>query len=64
VLVFGQSKEKICPVLAGVQLNGHELTVAADDKLPAIEGERIPAGQIGLAPASLVVADAGNRGCQ
>jgi heparanase 1 len=52
---------------ARVQLNGHELTLAANDELPVIEGERIPAGQIGLAPASitfLAVADAGNKHCQ
>ena len=50
-----------------VELNGHELTLAANDELPVIEGERIPAGQIGLAPASitfLAVADAGNKHCQ
>jgi heparanase len=50
-----------------VQLNGHELILAANDELPAIEGEPIPAGRIGLAPESitfLAVADAGNRYCQ
>jgi heparanase len=52
---------------ARVQLNGHELSLAANDELPAIEGERIPAGQIGLAPASitfLAVPDAANKQCQ
>jgi hypothetical protein len=52
---------------ARVQLNGHELTLAANDELPAIDGERLPAGQINLVPASitfLAIADAGNKQCQ
>ena len=52
---------------ARVRLNGHDLTLAANDELPAIEGEPIPAGRIRLAPTSitfLAVADAGNKHCQ
>lgn len=52
---------------ARVRLNGHELTLAANGEFPSLEGERIPAGQIGLAPASitfLAMASAGNRHCR
>jgi heparanase len=52
---------------ARVQVNGHEVTLAASGELPVIEGERIPAGHIGLAPASitfLAMASAGNKHCR
>jgi heparanase len=52
---------------ARIQLNGRDLALAANDELPAIEGEHIPAGQIDLAPTSitfLAVADSGNKHCE
>ncbi|MGH7090141.1 MAG: hypothetical protein ACREFQ_14695, partial [Stellaceae bacterium] len=50
-----------------VRLNGHELALTADGRLPAIRGQHAPAGRIDLAPASitfLTVADAGNDNCR
>jgi heparanase len=51
---------------ACVQLNGHPLKLGAADALPTLEGQRIPAGQEKLAPASitfLAIAEAGNPSC-
>lgn len=50
-----------------VALNGTGLAVAADGVLPVIKGQPVPAGPIGLAPASitfLVVADTRNGYCR
>jgi heparanase 1 len=50
-----------------VQLNGRELALGPGDRLPAIQGERVPAGRIELAPTSitfLAVPGAGNAACK
>lgn len=57
------------PELEGhrVDLNGHPLLLGNDDKLPSLEGRRIPAGRVELVPASvtfLAIAQAGNRSCR
>lgn len=52
---------------ASVQLNGKQLHVSSDGSLPAIAGERVPAGKVELAPASatfLTIPSAGNPGCR
>ncbi|MGH7097360.1 MAG: hypothetical protein ACREE4_06830 [Stellaceae bacterium] len=57
------------PELEGhrVELNGHQLLLGNDDKLPGLEGRRAPSGRVELAPASitfLAIAQAGNRSCR
>lgn len=50
-----------------VRLNGQDLRLGANDELPALRGERVPAGAVELAPASitfLAVANAGNAACR
>ena len=50
-----------------VELNGTELAVAANDALPQLEGARVPAGNVAVAPLSvtfLAVAEAGNANCR
>jgi hypothetical protein len=47
-----------------VRLNGRELKSQDNDELPRLEGARIPAGNIELAPTSitfLAIADANDR---
>jgi heparanase len=49
-----------------VRLNGRELKLAADDELPALEGEPVATSRIDLAPTSvtfLAIADAANPDC-
>lgn len=36
-----------------VQLNGRELALGAGDAIPALEGARVPAGRVALAPVSI-----------
>jgi heparanase len=50
-----------------VRLNGRELKLAADDELPALEGEPIATSRIDLAPTSITflsIADATNPACR
>ena len=50
-----------------VRLNGRELKLAADDELPALEGEPVAASRIDLAPTSITflsIADAANPACR
>ena len=50
-----------------VRLNGRELRLSSDDKLPDLRGKRVRAGRIDLKPASirfLAVSDAGNSACE
>lgn len=50
-----------------VHLNGQELKLQANDELPALLGERVPAGAIELAPASITflsLAEVDNRNCR
>jgi heparanase len=50
-----------------VQLNGRDLALGAGDALPALRADRVRAGRVDLAPASitfLAVADAGNPACR
>lgn len=50
-----------------VQLNGQELRLAAHDEFPALKGERVQAGALDLAPASitfLAITEAGNTSCR
>lgn len=50
-----------------VQLNGHELTLGADDALPDLRGSQLPAGRVELTPVSitfLAIADAHNGNCR
>jgi heparanase len=50
-----------------IQLNGQDLKLRGNDDLPDLSGERIPAGAVELAPASitfLVMAGAGNGNCR
>jgi len=50
-----------------VELNGHALSLQANDQLPPLQGERIPAGRVTLAPASITFlrfADAANPSCR
>jgi hypothetical protein len=50
-----------------VLLNGRELAVGTGNRLPALQPERVPAGRIELAPASisfLAVPGAGNAACK
>ena len=52
---------------AGVRLNGRELRLGADDALPDLAGEAVPAGNVELAPASITflgVGRAGNGACR
>jgi len=48
-------------------MNGRELTLGADDALPALDGEAVAPGRLDLAPTSitfLAIADAGNPACR
>jgi heparanase len=50
-----------------VELNGRELRLSAGDALPALQGVRVPAGRVALAPASitfLAIQEAGNGACR
>jgi heparanase len=50
-----------------IQLNGQDLKLGGNDELPGLSGERIPAGIVELAPASisfLTMAAAGNESCR
>lgn len=50
-----------------VELNGRELGLTADNKLPELQGVRVPAGPIELQPATvtfLTVANAANESCR
>jgi hypothetical protein len=50
-----------------VWLNGHELKLGANDKVPSLQGVRIARGRVDLAPMSitfLAITRAGNRGCE
>jgi len=50
-----------------VELNGKVLELQANEELPALQGEHVPAGYVELLPASitfLAVAEAGNSDCQ
>ena len=50
-----------------VQLNGEVLSLQANDDLPTLQGRRIAAGRVALAPASLTflrLADAANASCR
>ncbi|MBO0361156.1 hypothetical protein J0X19_24575 [Hymenobacter sp. BT186] len=50
-----------------VQLNGRELKLGANDALPALTGEAVPAGPVQFAPTTitfLTIADAGNQNSQ
>src|SRR3954453_13311251 len=50
-----------------VQLNERELRLAANDELPALQGERVRAGAVELAPGSITflsMADVYNEGCR
>jgi len=50
-----------------VQLNGRDLLLGPGDRLPALQPDRIPAGRVELAPASitfLAVPGAGNAACK
>ena len=52
---------------ARIQLNGQELRLAANDKLPELRGTRIPPGRVALEPATitfLTVPDAENGNCR
>jgi heparanase len=52
---------------AHVQLNGRDLVLGANDELPSLQGNRIPAGAVNLAPATitfLAITAAGNRSCR
>lgn len=51
---------------AQVRLNGRPLVLQANDELPALQGRRVPAGRVALAPASITflrVPEAGNASC-
>ena len=50
-----------------VQLNGQVLSLQSNDDLPTLQGRRIPAGRVALAPASITflrLADAANATCR
>lgn len=50
-----------------VRLNGQELRLGSNDRLPDLPGSRIPSGPVDLAPASitfLALTDAGNGNCR
>jgi heparanase 1 len=50
-----------------VRLNGRELGLGANDELPALQGSRIPPGNVELAPESitfLAIAEARNGSCR
>jgi heparanase 1 len=50
-----------------VQLNGKALSLQASDEVPTLEGRRIPAGRVPLAPTSITflrIADAANASCR
>jgi heparanase len=50
-----------------VQLNGRDLVLGANDELPSLQGHRVPAGAVDLAPATitfLAITAAGNRSCR
>ncbi|WP_296751063.1 hypothetical protein [Thiobacillus sp.] len=50
-----------------IQFNGQELKLGRDDALPTLQGERVDAGKLALAPASitfLALAQAGNAACR
>jgi len=52
---------------AVVQLNGHELKLAADDQLPPLDAEPVPPGRLDLAPASIIflaIPGAANPACK
>ena len=52
---------------AHVRLNGDELALGAEDKLPSLRGSRVPPGPVELAPATitfLAVEDGANASCQ
>ena len=52
---------------SAIQLNGQDLKLGGADELPDLSGERIPAGAVELAPASITflsMAGAGNESCR
>ena len=52
---------------ASVRLNGNELKLGAQDKLPPLESEPVLLGRLDLAPASvtfLAIPDAANPACR
>jgi heparanase len=52
---------------SAIQLNGQDLKLGGNDELPGLSGERVPAGAVELAPASisfLTMAGAGNGSCR
>ncbi|MGO4573357.1 hypothetical protein [Microvirga sp. 2TAF3] len=52
---------------SSIRLNGQELRLRAQDELPDLQGSRVQAGRVELAPASitfLALPEAGNPGCR